>query len=365
MSFVTGLPDTPAANPADTDKSDLRKLSHAELRDALTEIVERARRTTVVILNEEHQSPRDRAFALQVARALRPLGYSILAVEAFRSSPDAAERERKAKLIADNGYVRLDTGVYTKDPVFADFVRQSLAMGYSPVVYDFISANGAPALSDPGAQREQGEADNLMRAIFSKDRRAKVLIYVGYDHVAERPIGANTRLAARLKMMTGIDPLTIDQTTLSPSAFGSSNRALYLALKSRIGNRSVVPMNGGTPVTFGLLAPAVDLQVAHPPARTVHGRPDWVWAMGRVPVAVPAKLRPRTGRFLIQAFMDDEDADAVPVDQIIASRGKKPPPLLVHPGPLRFAIRSGYRPGDCDAAPTEESSQGTSPAPAR
>ena len=164
LSFVTGLPNTPAANPADADKSDLRKLSHAELRDALGEIVQRARRTSIVILNEEHQTPRDRAFALQVAQVLRPLGYSILAVEAFHSAPDAAQRARETKLIADDGYVRLDTGVYTKDPVFADFVRQSLALGYEPVVYDLVVPKGA---SRGFEQREQGAADNLMTAVFA------------------------------------------------------------------------------------------------------------------------------------------------------------------------------------------------------
>jgi hypothetical protein len=346
-SFVTGLANTPPASAAAADKSDLAKLSRAELRDAVPEIVERARRTSIVILNEEHQTPRDRAFALEVARALRPLGYSILAVEAFGSSTEAAERVRKAQRIANDGHVRLDSGVYTKDPVFADFVRQSLALGYHPIVYDFVTAQGAPREL---VQREQGAADNLMSEIFSKATQAKVLIYVGYSHAAEQPIDGNTWLAARLKKITGLDPLTIDQTTLSPSAFGSSNRALYAALAKRIGTHSVVPMNGGKPVKFGSLGPAVDIQVAHPPTRLVRGRPDWLFAMGRTAIQVPAKLLPRRGRVLVQAFIANEDADAVPVDQVVVNAGQKPPPLVVPRGPLRFAVRTGYRPADCQAA---------------
>jgi hypothetical protein len=346
-SFLTGRANTPLANAATADKSDLRKLSRAELRDALSEIVERARRTSIVILTEEHQSPRDRAFALEVARALRPLGYSILAVEGFHSSADAAERDRKAKLIADNGYLLHETGVYTNDPVFAAFVRQSLALGYRPVVYDFIAPKGAPPAEDRVAQRDQGEADNLMASIFSKTPGAKVLIYVGYSHAAERPIDGHSWLAARLKTMTGIDPLTIDQTILSPSGHAS----LYAALRSRLGTRSVVPMLGGKPAKFGSLGAAVDMQVAHPPTRLVRGRPDWLFAMGRSALEVPPKLRPRAGRALVQAFIAGEDADAVPVDQVVISAGQKPPLLVVPPGPLRFAIRTGYRPGDCDVAP--------------
>ena len=344
-SFVTGRPENQPIGPA--DKSDLRKLSHAKVRDALPEIINRARHTSIVILNEEHQVPRDRAFALEVARALRPLGYSVLAVEALASSPDAAERKRKAKRIAEDGYVRLETGVYTKDPVFAGFLRQSMALGYRPIVYDFVTTSSA---FRPIAQREQGAADNLVAEIFSKTPKAKVLIYVGYSHAAERALDGNTWLAARLKQMTGIDPLTIDQTTLSPDAFGSSNRALYASLEKRIGTRSVVPMSGDTPLTFGSLGSAVDLQVAHPPVNLIRGRPDWLYAMGGSPVEVPAKLRPRTGRVLIQAFLANEGPDAVPVDQMVVTAGRKPPPLLV-PGPLRFAARSGYRPGDCDPRP--------------
>ena len=351
VSFVTGLPETPPASPAAAADSDLGKLSHAELRDAVPEIVARARRTSIVILNEEHQSPRDRAFALQVARALRPLGYAVLAAEGFHSSADAAEMERSAKLLRDRGYVRLNTGVYTKDPVFADFIRQSLALGYRPVVYEFIRPEAAPAAADGFADREQGEADNLIRQVFSRTPKAKVLIYVGYSHVAEEPIDGMTWMAARLKKMTGVDPLTIDQTTLSPSAVSASDRALYAALRGRLGSRSVVPASGDKPVTFGSLGPAVDLQVAHPPTHLVRGRPDWLFRMGRTSVEIPAKLRPRTGRVLIQAFLANEAADAIPVDQVVVTAGQKAPPLLVPRRPLRFAVQTGYRPGDCSAAP--------------
>lgn len=347
LSFVAGLPNTPAANPADADKSDLRKLSHAELRDALGEIVQRARRTSIVILNEEHQAPRDRAFALQVAQVLRPLGYSILAIEAFHSAPDAAERARETKLIADDGYVRLGTGVYTKDPVFADFVRQSLTLGYRPMVYDFVVLKGA---SREFEQREQGAADNLMSAAFANTPQAKMLIYVGYSHAAEEPVDGMTWLAARLKKMTAVDPLTIDQTTLSPSAFGSNGRSLYAALQTRMGRRSVVPMLDGKPVKSGDLAPAVDLQVAHPPERLIRGRPDWLVAMGRAAVEVPLRLRPRTGRVLVQAFLAKEAAEAIPIDQVIVTAGHKPPPLLVPSGRFRFAVKLGYRAGDCSVA---------------
>jgi hypothetical protein len=345
VSFVTGeAPERPGRG-AKADPADLRRISRAQLRDAIPKIVERARRTNIVILNEEHLAPRDRAFALQVARALRPLGYSILAAEGFHSSADAAEMEREAKLISDSGYVRLDTGVYTEDPVFAGFVRQSMAFGYRPVVYEFVAPKDAPPAADAVAQREQGEADDLMREIFSKTPSAKVLIYVGYWHAAETPLNGVKWMAARLKRLTGIDPLTIDQTTLSPTG----DSVLYAEMEKRLHGRSVVPMLDGKPLKFGDLGAAVDLQVAHPPARLTYGRPSWLVAMGGRPVAIPPGLLPRKGRVLIQAFRQSESDDAVPLDQLVVTAGKAPPPLMLPPGPVRFKLRSGYLPGDCEA----------------
>jgi hypothetical protein len=343
-AFVTGSPaDIAGGSRPKVGADALAQLSRARLRPAIPEIVERARRTNIVILNEEHIKPRDRAFALQVARALRPLGYSMLAAEDFASSPDAAARESKSQALSASGYPRLESGFYIRDPVFADFVRQSLALGYRPVVYEYRPPRGTPPGTPEISVREQGEADNLMRAVFAKNPRSKVLIYVGYDHAAETPLLDSEWMAGRLKKLTGIDPLTIDQTTLSPTG----ERALYAALERRIGHRSLVPMLGGKPVKFGFLGPAVDLQVAHPPARLRSGRPDWLFAMGRTAVEVPLNHRPRSGRVLVQAFLANEAADAIPVDQLVVTAGQKPPPLLVPEGRLRFAVKQGYQPRDC------------------
>jgi hypothetical protein len=361
MPFVTGTAPR-LSKPGDrADRDDLRRFSRAQLSDAIAEIVRRARRTSIVILNEEHDSPRDRAFALEVARALRPFGYSLLAAEAFSSSPDARQRMAKANAMLDAGYPRLSAGFYTKDPVFGDFVRQSLALGYRPIVYEYAPPKGSPPPADNVAAREQGEADNLVAAIFNQKPAAKVLIYVGYSHAAEVPVSGSEWMASRLKRMTVVDPLTIYKTTLSPSAFDSKGRALYTALRPRFDRRSVVPKLNGKPLRFGDLGAAVDLQVVHPPERSVRGRPDWLLAMGRKVVPVPADLMPRSGRVLVQAFLDNEADDAVPVDQIVVIAGHKPPPLLVPAGALRFRVRSGYRPGDCDA-PQKASVQPLPPA---
>lgn len=316
-------PSPPAAGWAE-------QLRRASARDALAEIVRRARSTSIVILNEGHDSPRDRAFALTVARALRPLGYSVLAAETFTD----------ARRLAADGFARWNGGPYLKDPVFAGFVREALAIGYRPVAYEITGEQMAKG--NDIATREAAQAGNLMAAIFTATPGAKVLIYVGYDHVGGAPLasedgGAEEWMASRLKRATGIDPLTIDQTSLtdmSPEA-----RATYPRAAAKVGRRHGVLFADGRPLVIGEYAGAVDLQVVHPARAYRYGRPTWLAALGGHPVAVPQALRPARGERLIQAFAADAPADAVPLDQVLVTAGRPAPYLMLPTAKVRFATQ--------------------------
>jgi hypothetical protein len=339
MSCMTA---TPAFNPAKTapdyhvPPADLAALGAAEAVPALPAIVARARHTRIVILDENHLDPRGRAFALQVARALRPLGYTTLALEALtRDGDDAASRAKMDRLAAD-GYARHSNGYYLDDPVFADFLRQSLALGYRPVSYEAVS----PA--DTNA-REQEEADNLVRRALRANPRAKLLVYVGEHHAAEGPVVAEGNgvewMAARLKRLSGIDPLTIDQAGLSAVPMNRPDADLYALAAPKAAKGDVVLMAHGKPLTVGLLGGAVDLQVVHPRDRPVAGRPEWLLGMGRKPVPIPESLLPVRGLRLIQAFVAGEGDDAIPVDQILVKAGDAAPPLMLPSKSIRYRVQ--------------------------
>jgi hypothetical protein len=308
------------------------RIAAAAPRDAIAEIVRRARATNIVVLNEAHGSPRDRAFGLEVARALRPLGYSVLAVEAIRTYPIAGNPLSGVEQLKKDGFARLGTGDYTRDPVFAGFLREALALGYEPIAYD---ATKAQAKSGGVADREQAQADNLSAAIFAKRPAAKVFIYVGVSHVAEAPLGGIERMAARLKRMTGIDPLTIDQATLTDV----SARSAYDFAAARIGDRPAIFFTGRKPLVLGLYAKAVDLQVVHPRRSYRFGRPAWLAALGGQPVPIPKDLVPAAGRRLVQVFAANAPADAVPLDQVLVEDGTAMPMLMAPPEPLRFEVQ--------------------------
>lgn len=343
QAFMTNepAPGVRLSTPTPPSASEAAAIAHARLTDPIAEIVRRARMTRIVILNEDHWVPRDRAFALQVARALRPLGYDVLAAETFNNSPqpDFAE-EMRAKLERD-GYPRRFTGYYTKDPVFADFVRQALHLGYRPALYETTRYVAGASRYDSIAQRDQDEADNLVAHALKAYPASKILIYVGFHHATEAPMPSGDGrqiewMATRLKRMSGIDPLTIDQTALSP--LGGGNPALYALVAPRLRGRTAMLIANGAPLVLGEYAGKVDLQVAHPVATRIDGRPDWLRSMGRRPVAIPAHLIPQKGTRLIKAFIAAEAEDAVPVDQVLVTAGKPLPKLMLPPGRIRYEV---------------------------
>ncbi|RDE06977.1 hypothetical protein [Sphingomonas aracearum] len=337
--FVTGELD-PAVFGADTPPADpamLAQLAAARPRDAVAEIARRARDTRIVILNEAHFSPRDRAFALEVARALRPLGYSVLAAETFRNDPEAGQPATGGEQLQQDGIVRRSTGFYSADPVFANFLRGAHALGYRTVAYEQRRDQTTPDGGVP--EREEAQAQNLL-AMLRANPAAKVLVYVGHGHVMEGSSSAGpAMMAERLKRLSGIDPLTVDQVRLA--GLRPRLRVVQMAASARVGSRPAIFMKGDTPLILGDGdAGAVDLQVVHPLRSYRHGRPSWLATFGGRPVAIAPALLPTTGKRLIQAFDAAEPADAVPLDQVLVEAGKPAPMLLLPAGRrIRYAVQ--------------------------
>lgn len=343
MSTMTGMPTFNKAKGADfhVPKEQIADLRSSKAVSAIDEIVRRARKTRIVILNENHLDPRGRSFGLEVARALKPLGYTILAVEALRPYADDKEERQKMEQLTVDGIVRgagdFYSGYYFDDPVFADFIRQSLAMGYRPVSFETAGRGYTDG------EREQAQADNLIRRGVQPFPDGKILIYVGERHAAEGSIASEKnpylKMAAIIKDKTGIDPLTIDQAGLSSIPMNRPDAELYKIAALKASNVSVVLFKNGKPLITGLLAGAVDLQVVHPPLKLISGRPDWLLKMNRSPKPVPIALLPKSSIRLVQAFVANSAADARPVDQIILKAGSTPDVLMLPGIDVRYATQ--------------------------
>jgi hypothetical protein len=276
---------------------------------------------------------------LRLAVRLRELGFEYLAVETLTPF---------TKKLVERGFPTRSSGYYSQEPVFGDFIRQSLRLGYQPIGYEAVMMpDGGADVTDQINHREAAQCKNLMRQIFSKNQQARVLIYVGYSHATEDtrtlPDGREQAwMAARLKEATGLDPLTIDQTIQTErGAIESSSELWRLAQTNGWLKQPVVfHYEDQSFLVDGDYAGKVDMQVFHPATKLVQGRPDWLISLpGRQAVEIPAEVASKKTRVLVQAFYSQEPVDAVPVDQVLLDPETQTPVLILPAGEFRLVVQ--------------------------
>lgn len=316
-------------------RADARRpdLEDAESRDAIAAIVEGAARTRVVILNEAHNVSAHRGFAARVARALRPLGYDWFAAETF--IPPQSGPAPSISLYREGMPFVPEFGWYSRDPVFAETVREAARLGYRFADYEQAWNQNAPEDADAEVQiatREQAQADNLVANVLAPHPDAKVFAYVGYSHAMEKPGRGGTWFAARLKDQTGLDPLTIEQSGNWP-ALDPANDAPHVAavLERFAPDRPIVVSRQGVSVASTAYAGQMDLSVFHPRLAPVSGRPGWL-AADPERRAVTVEVPPFEGVALVQALRAGEGAGGVPADHFLLSPGQTRATFLLHPG---------------------------------
>ncbi|MFZ6676284.1 hypothetical protein [Undibacterium sp. Tian12W] len=308
-------------------KEEFDSISNAKAEDAIAAVVREAKKTQVVILNEAHHVPMHRAFAMKLARELKKAGYSYMACEAFNLYDDFPLQKQ---------YVSESTGAYTSEATYANFLRDAMHNQWKFVSYEPV--NGP---------RESGMAKNLVQKIFRQDPKAKVFIYVGYSHAYEFPVAETdddkSKMAAQLKRLTGINPLTIDQTAMYEHVDSTRQSKLYKAAVARmVQDKPFVLKSGGQQyIKLGINNKFVDMQVIYPAYSTspVNGRASWLTTLaGFTPRDIPKELLPVTGRRLIYAYHKSEPANGMPADVVMVQTGKTPPKLMLPPGEFRFAF---------------------------
>lgn len=257
-------------------EADELDLDAFEVRDAVGYVVQEAEAHQVVMVNERHHVSADRLLTLALLEPLAKQGFRYLALEAL-SHEDP---------INDRGYPVGATGYYTNDVVFAELLRSALSLGYEVIAYEEMPSQ---EIDDPEADhrvrrnnREAWQARNVVSRTFDKDRDAKVLVHCGYAHLQERKRTWFTPMAYLLRQLTGIDPLTVDQTMLSERSERRFEHPIRTDAMQRgllAGERPIVLVDGdGRSLRAGRLA---DVNVL--PASTKHkdGRPLWMSMWGR------------------------------------------------------------------------------------
>jgi hypothetical protein len=313
-------------------------LDKAAPRNAVDVIGELADRRQVIMINEEHDTPMHRAFTMRLLPVLYKKGFRYFAPETIVDDE-----------INERGYATQKSGYYQSDPVYGDLVRQAIRLGFKIVSYDLSPDCTNPPDNRDHCQdvRERAQAQNLYERILKNDSQAKILVHVGRTHNQKTKLETWALMGWHFRQITGIDPLTIDQTQMSERSRPDYERALF--------RYAVKKWNFAEPTVFQIAKgkywsePSYDLTVFHPRAVYKDARPTWLEMNGRRKsltlygkvenrVAQPF-LPQKEGMFLVQAFFADEPDEAIPIDQIIVTDAKRAPVLML-PAKGNFRLRA-------------------------
>lgn len=322
------LADRGRAPSGPASPEQIAELEGYEAVDALEAITDLARDELLVFINEAHHVPQHRAFTLELLRALRPLGFTHFAAETLYET-DSYLNER--------GFPTKASGAYIDEPVYGSLVRTALELGYVVVPYESMGESVGG-----GGDRELGQARNLIERTLEAADDARVIVHAGYAHIDEdgRIAGSRT-MAARVKEITGIDPLTIDQTVMSEHGSPEFEHPIYRHVVEARGFSRPVLLVGAEGEPWTLEPGRRDVTLFHPRSVYEHGRPHWLRMGGlrRFHELPRDVLGPET-RVLVEARAVGESPDAVPVDRVEVVAGAPIPALVLPAGEFWLEVEN-------------------------
>lgn len=295
------------ANPAaaDDNKSPLTGGYHPE--PAVDVIAKLAKDRQAVFLNEAHSNALTRTVTLQVLEKLRAEGFDTFAAETLYDTD---------KDLAKRGFPDSSSGFYTEEPVYAEMVRTALKLGFKVVPYEATS-------NATGNDREQEQAHNLIAATLKKNRKARIVVNAGFAHIQKAGVYLGGKsMAQHFQRLSGIDPLCIEQTMMTPHLKPGSDHPYYNAIIAT--QKPTVPViyldaNGKS---WSLKNDSYDASVVFPPEVYERERPTWLALGGlRLPYQVSGSLCALKYPCLVEARYKDEDDTAVPADRTVISIG--------------------------------------------
>ncbi len=300
FDFVNNAYQRTASNNKSLSPDDSAYFSLFKPQNAVDYIANKAKTEKIIIINEAHQQPMHRVFTESLLQSLYDNGFRYIGLETISYFFDTLYNVRK--------YPTLATGVYSKEPQYGNLIRRALEIGYIVFPYE------KQGTTDRN-QREIQQANNINK-ILLKDSTAKILIHCGFGHVCESYFSKTIEyvMAGRLKNLTGIDPLTINQTELTESGNPDFENPYYKQIN--LDYDAVFVDSTGQTFYGNRRYKRVDMVVYHPRTKWIYGRPNWVFNNDKIPTPIISQITV-TFPCLVFAYIENEDVNtAVPVDVI-------------------------------------------------
>lgn len=327
--------------------------------EATAAIMRLAQGRRLVLINEAHHDPHTRELTLALLPRLKAAGFTHFAVEALGD---------KDTELASRGYPLWNSGSeYLHEPLLGEIVRTALRLGFVVVPYE--------ADSPTTEGRESGQAKNLYRRVFVEHPDARLFVHAGYAHIdkAKGRLGNAAPMAAELARLSGIEPLSIEQTQFRsahpqvPHAAYDQLVASYKITAPTVLEQKVAGTAGeAAAARYWSADPALhDLSVILPPDShstkeaevfryTAMGdllvpmkitsdegvRPDWLGLGGRRrPALIDSTLCGKTFPCVVEALYAQESDQAVAADRFAFLRSGVQSSLYLFPGKYRLRAR--------------------------
>lgn len=291
---------------------DTNALEGLHPEDAIDYILKRSQTEQVVMLNEAHHLPYCRSLATKLLKGLYKQGFRYLAAETL-SNWDTLLNQRK--------YPIQGSGYYSSEPLYGDLIRRALKLGFEVIPYE----NTIPCPPD-GRQkgkyfcfnhRNKNQAQNLA-AILEKDPKAKIFVYAGYAHIYEKGRPNVRYMAMAFKDLTGIDPLTIDQTKMREKWNRKFENPYYVWITDKYSIEKPTVLLSDHMV-WKEPKINVDIQVIHPRTSYSQSIPTWLLERGDENYSLQLNDKNYKGK-LLQIFIAEEfesDKNPIPLLNVI------------------------------------------------
>ena len=276
---------------------------------AVPYIAKRAADHRFIIVNERHHASSDRLLTMSLLKPLYDQGFRYLAAEGIRHGDAPGIR----------GYPVSNTGYYVEDVVFAEMIRQAIALGYAVVGYEHEPGQLPVEAMNDQQTRDYWQAHNLIARTIAGDQTGKVLVHCGYEHAYESRSDRWTPMAHYLRQAAGVDPLTVDQTALSERAMSANEHPVRRAADEiGLATGEPVVLVDETGALVPINGPSVDIQVVGLRTDYEAGRPTWM-RMGGLREPLVADVPECAAEPCIVEAVDSEQPDAVAYDRAEAT----------------------------------------------